>query len=325
MTTSGTKATGLRGYTARTVSSRGHRRSCRHLCLRSCPGHRRRPGRNRPDAFPGPSKSGTDISTECDRIADLIGKALTELRVFTYLLHPPNLAHDGLQATLEQFIAGFARRTGLEATTAISEEIDDLPDAVQRSLLRVVQEALTNVHRHAHASRVSVQARIFTDRLVIRIRDDGIGLFTRKKGDGSPLLGVGIRGMNARLQQIDGRLMVRSRSTGTVVMAVVRLSRPKPSTILRRVFGSARLSARSMHAGPWRSYLAPERTIAGTGRAARSESASFSVLRSYFQGFAGSTAGFRTVISGEIVLTRHQQFERHEPRGQLLSAQKAGR
>ena len=186
------------------------------------------------------AKGNPDITAACDETGDLIGKALTELRVFTYLLHPPNLAQDGLQATLEQFIAGFAKRTGLEATTAIANEIDELSDEAQRSLLRVVQEALTNVHRHARATRVSVQARIFADRLVIRIRDDGLGFFSRKKGDGSPLLGVGIRGMNARLQQIDGRLMVRSRSTGTVVMAVVRLSRPARSTILSRILGPAR-------------------------------------------------------------------------------------
>lgn len=191
----------------------------------------------------GRTKGDPDVAADCEGIAGLIAKALTELRISTYLLHPPNLAQDGLQATLEQFIAGFARRTGLEATTAIAKEIDALSDEMQRSILRVVQEALTNVHRHASASRVSVQARIFADRLVIRIRDDGLGFFSRKPSDSSPLLGVGIRGMNARLQQIDGRLLVRSRARGTVVLAVVRLSRPQPSTILRRVFGSARLSA----------------------------------------------------------------------------------
>jgi two-component system NarL family sensor kinase len=189
------------------------------------------------------AKGAPDITADCEGVADLIGKALTELRIFTYLLHPPNLAQDGLQATLQQFIAGFARRTGLEATTVIAREIDDLSDEMQRSILRVVQEALTNVHRHARASRVSVQAKIFADRLIIRIRDNGLGLFSRKRGDGSPLLGVGIRGMNARLQQINGRLMVRSRSTGTVVLAVVRLSRPKPSTILRGILGPARQGA----------------------------------------------------------------------------------
>lgn len=170
-------------------------------------------------ATPDLQAASADIERE-------IGKALTELRIFTYLLHPPNLAKDGLQATLQEFIDGFAKRTGLEATTAIPKEVDDVSPDVQRSLLRVVQEALTNVHRHAGASRVSVQARVLSNRLVIRVRDDGVGFLLPARADGgATIIGVGIRGMNARLQQIGGRLMVRSRPTGTVVMAIVRFNR----------------------------------------------------------------------------------------------------
>lgn len=177
-------------------------------------------------------------------IGDLIGKALTEMRVFTYLLHPPNLASDGLQTTLEQFIEGFAKRTGLQATTAIAREINDVSPEAQCALLRVVQEALANVHRHAHATRISVQARTFSGQLVIRIRDNGLGFGNDlAKSHGMPLLGVGIRGMNARLRQINGRLLVRSRSTGTVVMAVIRLSRPERADIRGRLLRSVRAAA----------------------------------------------------------------------------------
>src|SRR6185436_6994071 len=82
-------------------------------------------------------------------VEGLLTEALRELRIFTYLLHPPNLAHDGLQATLRDFAEGFAGRTGLVARIRIPEEVDDLRPELQRAILRVVQEALTNVHRHA--------------------------------------------------------------------------------------------------------------------------------------------------------------------------------
>ena len=107
-------------------------------------------GRRNPGGRARPSRRSRGLLTE----------ALRELRIFTYLLHPPNLANDGLQATLRDFAEGFAGRTGLVARIRIPEEVDDLPPELQRAILRVVQEALTNVHRHADASHVSVNARI---------------------------------------------------------------------------------------------------------------------------------------------------------------------
>ena len=113
---------------------------------------------------------GTVVATVASRAAfaqidEQLAEALRELRIFTYLLHPPNLANDGLQATLRDFAEGFAGRAGLVARIRIPEEVDDLPPELQRAILRVVQEALTNVHRHASASHVSVDARIRSEQL----------------------------------------------------------------------------------------------------------------------------------------------------------------
>ncbi|WP_195904259.1 sensor histidine kinase [Microvirga lotononidis] len=154
-------------------------------------------------------------------IEDLQTEALRELRIFTYLLHPPNLTNDGLQATLRDFAEGFAGRTGLVARIRIPEEVDDLPADLQRTILRVVQEALTNVHRHAGASRVSVDARIQSGRLVVRIRDNGYGMVGRDRTDGPVRLGVGIAGMRARLEQFGGDLKIRTGPRGTSIIAIV--------------------------------------------------------------------------------------------------------
>jgi signal transduction histidine kinase len=154
-------------------------------------------------------------------VEGLLTEALRELRIFTYLLHPPNLEKDGLQATLRDFAEGFAGRTGLVARIRISEEVDDLPPDLQRTILRVMQEALTNVHRHAGASHVSVDARIVSGRLVVRIRDNGRGITGAARLEGPIRLGVGVTGMRARLEQFDGELRIRTGRGGTSIVAMV--------------------------------------------------------------------------------------------------------
>jgi two-component system, NarL family, sensor kinase len=169
---------------------------------------------------------GTVVATPASRsafaeIESLLAEALRELRIFTYLLHPPNLAKDGLQATLRDFAEGFAGRTGLVARIRIPEEVDDLQPELQRAILRVVQEALTNVHRHADASHVSVIARIMSGRLVVRIRDNGNGIGGSARPAGPIRFGVGVAGMRARLEQFGGGMRIRTCCEGTSVVAMV--------------------------------------------------------------------------------------------------------
>ncbi len=92
----------------------------------------------------------------CDDIDASIEQALREIRAFTYLLHPQNLLADGLKTTVEQFVDGFSARTSLKASVNIAPEADRLSYEAQRSVLRVIQEALTNVFRHAKATQVKI-------------------------------------------------------------------------------------------------------------------------------------------------------------------------
>ncbi|WP_162419765.1 histidine kinase [Microvirga brassicacearum] len=164
------------------------------------------------------SLSGRTALAEVER---LLTEALRELRIFTYLLHPPNLAKDGLQTTLRDFAEGFAGRTGLVARIRIPEEVDDLPPDLQRAILRVVQESLTNVHRHAGASHVSVDARIISGRLFVRIGDNGHGMVAPARPGGPIRLGVGVAGMRARLEQFGGDLRIRTGRSGTGIVAMI--------------------------------------------------------------------------------------------------------
>jgi signal transduction histidine kinase len=149
--------------------------------------------------------------------------AMNELRTFTYLLYPQELAQRGLLEALEGYINGFSQRTGLTTSLRITDELDDLPQCLQQSLLRIVQESLANVYRHASASRVTIKLLRRANHIHLLIADDGVGLrdaASLHPTDEAVLkLGIGIPGMTARARQLGGKLDVRSRMRGTLVHA----------------------------------------------------------------------------------------------------------
>jgi two-component system NarL family sensor kinase len=157
-------------------------------------------------------------------IAGEVQLALNELRVFTYLLHPPELATEGLASTLQEFAAGFGRRSGLQMNVQVLDALDEVPPSSQLALLRVAQEALANIHRHAMASRVDISCRVFRGRLFVRIGDNGRGMGAVT--DEPTAMGVGVPGMRARLRQINGDLRVASGTWGTAILACVPFKRP---------------------------------------------------------------------------------------------------
>ena len=157
-----------------------------------------------------------------DEIDGSLGEATKELRAFSYLLYPPDLQKEGLSVTLRRYVEGFGRRTGLKVTVRSCGSVDQLSFPLQQTLLRVVQEALTNVYRHASATRVSVKFRCLGNRLRLVIRDDGQKTEATAGLNGTPYrLGVGIPGMIARMRQFGGNLDIRTGPNGTAVRASV--------------------------------------------------------------------------------------------------------
>jgi signal transduction histidine kinase len=149
-------------------------------------------------------------------------EAQREIRAFSYLLFPPSLDQDGLASTMRHFVQGFARRTGLKLACKISDAADGAAPPVQRAILRVVQEALTNVYRHARATRVSVTIQVGGPNLKLRISDDGIGLSVTAD-NALPELGVGIPGMRSRVRQLGGDVSLKGSRRGTTVLASIPL------------------------------------------------------------------------------------------------------
>jgi signal transduction histidine kinase len=160
-------------------------------------------------------------------IEDSLEEASRELRSFTYLLYPPRLEEHGLCATLRRYVEGFASRTGLTTTLRAGPSIDSLPFDLKKAVLRTLQEALANVHRHASASRVRIDLRCLLGQLHLVVSDDGrgIGGGTLPSEAPSPLrLGVGLPGIAARFRQFGGELEVRSGPGGTRLHAIVPLA-----------------------------------------------------------------------------------------------------
>jgi PAS domain S-box-containing protein len=151
-----------------------------------------------------------------------IAEALQEIRSFSYLLHPPALERMGLSQTLWRFAVGYSRRTRIRVELDIQQELVCRSQSVSTALLRIAQEALINVFRHAGATQVAIRLMTMEDgRLRLEVEDDGKGLPPTADLDEIDTIGVGIPGMRARVRQFGGELEVLSREAGVLVRATV--------------------------------------------------------------------------------------------------------
>jgi PAS domain S-box-containing protein len=171
------------------------------------------------------NRVGADAATHelCSQVERSLEEATKELRTYAYLLNPPQLARDGLKAAVRLYVDGFARRTALDIKLRVSPQVEELSQCNQRALLRVVQEALANVHRHASASQVSITIKGVARRVHLVISDNGKGMVDRLNGQSSDMLGmgVGIPGMTARLRRLGGDLKIKSGAEGTTLHGVI--------------------------------------------------------------------------------------------------------
>ena len=158
-----------------------------------------------------------------DEMAALAQRAANETRVLSFLMNASGEQREGLEASVRRLVEGFGRRTGLMASFEAEGPVDAVSADAQHAVFRVVQEALSNVYRHARATKAAVslvyQARVLT----VRVLDDGQGL-ERAVGGGEgevPPLGVGIPGMRARIEQLGGDLWIADGPGGTVVIAAI--------------------------------------------------------------------------------------------------------
>jgi two-component system NarL family sensor kinase len=160
-----------------------------------------------------------------DAIAESVNLAdqcLREIRTVSYLLHPPDLDELGLQSALARYIDGFGQRSGINVQLEVSPNLGRLPQEIETTIFRVVQESLTNIHRHSGSSTASIRLIRGPTEIILEVKDAGRGI----PAGATP--GVGIASMRERVQQLDGRLEVGSNHAGTIVKAFIPLSKAAP-------------------------------------------------------------------------------------------------
>jgi two-component system sensor histidine kinase UhpB len=153
---------------------------------------------------------------------NLVQHLSREIRTTSYLLHPPLLDESGLSSALNWYVQGLKERSGLDVNLRIPEKFDRLPADMELVIFRIVQESLTNVHRHSGSKSASIRVAREADKIIVEVQDQGRGMPAEKlveiQSQGS---GVGISGMRERLRHFGGELAVESNGTGTKIVATV--------------------------------------------------------------------------------------------------------
>lgn len=144
---------------------------------------------------------------------ELLLMSRREFRSISYLAHPPQLENMSLTEALRMLIDGFGQRSEVETVFEVDGSLDSLDHAAEHAVYRVVQEAISNVHRHACARSLAVRLIERGRMFHVLVSDDGRGI---PEGV-SP--GVGLQGMQSRLAEIGGRLTIFRRPPGTTVLA----------------------------------------------------------------------------------------------------------
>jgi signal transduction histidine kinase len=157
--------------------------------------------------------------------ADITAELTSHIRTVAYLLHPPLLDEVGLASALAWYIEGFTERSHIEVKLAVSENFDRLNPDMEIALFRVIQECLTNVHKHSHSGSASVELSREAGRVVLTVQDSGTSFAGPGSGKPSITPGMGLLGMRQRVRQLNGQLTVSFEPSGTRIVAVIPLEK----------------------------------------------------------------------------------------------------
>jgi PAS domain S-box-containing protein len=168
-------------------------------------------------------KLGPQFSKAVDESLDLVDQLSQELRTISHLLHPPMLDEAGLEFALQWFVEGFARRSKIDVNFELAPEIGRLSRGLETTIFRLVQECLTNIHRHSGSPTAQIRITQHGEELRMEICDQGRGML--QGNHAKP--GVGVQGMRERVRLLGGRLDIRSSpGSGTAVLATLPLAQP---------------------------------------------------------------------------------------------------
>jgi PAS domain S-box-containing protein len=149
---------------------------------------------------------------------NLIQQTIKEIRIVSHLLHPPLLDETGLRLALQWYLDGFSARSGVKTELVISDGFGRLSADLETTIFRIVQECLTNIHRHSGSKTAKVQVLRLDDEVRVEVEDQGKGIPPAHPS------GVGLSGMKERVGQFGGQLEILSSGSGTTVIARMPLA-----------------------------------------------------------------------------------------------------
>lgn len=158
-----------------------------------------------------------------EETARLVEQSLLETRTISYLLHPPLLDEVGLQSAIRWFAEGFSQRSKIKVSLEMASDFDRLASDLELAIFRIVQECLTNIHRHSGSPTARIRLALQHGSAYLEVSDEGKGISLEKQLalNTSGSLGVGFRGMRERIRQLGGTLQLQSNENGTTVAATL--------------------------------------------------------------------------------------------------------
>jgi len=190
--------------------------------------HQDDPDGSREESKKAPKESVREVS-------GMIDGMLQQVRNISYLLHPPLLDEIGLRSALGWFLEGLSKRGGIQ--TSLETQPADFPrlaPEVETALFRIIQEALTNVFRHARAHKVWVTLAEQKKEIAVSVRDDGVGVLEHSAQFRAGNTGVGIASMKQRAKELGGEMRIRNASPGTIVELVIPIPSAQSSAFTPR-------------------------------------------------------------------------------------------
>ena len=177
-------------------------------------------GRISADAKKNPAQLAKDIQDA----EELVKHLSQEIRTTSYLLHPPLLDETGISSALSWYVQGLAERSSLAIDLKIPDNLGRLPSEMELLIFRLVQESLTNIHRHAGSKTAMIRIERQDGEVHVVVEDQGKGMSPERLAEiQSQGTGVGIRGMRERVRHFRGNLIIESNGSGTKVSATLPL------------------------------------------------------------------------------------------------------
>jgi two-component system, NarL family, sensor kinase len=176
-------------------------------------------------------KLDPELAVKISEIAQTARHISDQVRTISYLLHPPLLDDLGLGSALRWFVEGFEKRSGIRTRLETNIDGQRLPSELETTVFRTVQEALTNIHRHAESPTAAIGLHRFPDHLVLEIEDEGTGMTPDQLAHitSGMTTSVGLPGMRERIRQFRGDWQVFSGKRGLKIKATIPLrENPRP-------------------------------------------------------------------------------------------------